>query len=108
MSLGDLRNVGRFTQDQNGYREELLQRLGDVDEVARAFAEEAEEGVAVTHHGVARRVEFKVDFPDAPSRESSESTEDEVEGNTSAVADTSKYESDRWLVFRYRSPIAMG
>ena len=78
MSLGDLRNVGRFTQDQNGYREELPQRQGDVDEVARAFAEEAEEGFAVTHHGVARGVEFEVDFPDGPSGESSEGTEDNV------------------------------
>jgi hypothetical protein len=86
----------------------LLETLRDIYEMTGFLAEQTEERIAVTHHRVARRVEFKVDFPDAPSRESSESTEDDVEGNTSAVADTSKYESDRWLVFRYRSPIAMG
>lgn len=95
MSLGDLRNVGRFTQDQNGYREELLQRLGDVDEVARAFAEEAEEGVAVTHHGVARRIEIEVDFPDGPAGEGGEDSEDQVQCHTGAVSDTGEDEAGR-------------
>jgi hypothetical protein len=64
------------------------------------LAKQTEEGVSVTHHRVARRVEFKIDFPNTPSRESSESTEDEIEGNTSAVANTSKYESGLRSVFR--------
>ena len=93
MSLGDLRNVGRFTQDQNGYREELLQRLGDVDEVTRAFAEEAEEGVAVTHHWVARRIEVQVDFPDGPAGESGEDSEDDVQCDTGAVSDAGEDEA---------------
>ena len=58
------------------------------------LAKKTEEWITVTHHRVARRVEFKVDFPDAPSRKSSEGTEDKVEGNTSAIADTSEYESN--------------
>jgi hypothetical protein len=78
MPLGDLRDIGRFAKDQNGYREELLQRLGDVDEVTRAFAEKSEEGVAVTHHWVARRIEIKVDFPDGPAGEGGEDSENEV------------------------------
>ena len=99
MSLGDLRDVGRFTQDQNGYREELLERLCDVDGVTGFLAEQTEEWVTVTHHGVARRVECEVDLPDSPSRVSSEDTEDEVDGNTGAVADTGKDESNLELVF---------
>jgi hypothetical protein len=78
MSLGDLRDVCRFAQDQHSYRQELLQRLGDVDEVTRAFAEKSEEGVAVTHHWVARRIEIKVDFPDGPAGEGGEDSENEV------------------------------
>jgi hypothetical protein len=74
MSLRDLRNVGRFTENQNGDRQKLLERLRDVDEVTRAFAEEAEEGVAVTHHWVARRVEIHEDFPDGPAREGGENS----------------------------------
>lgn len=93
MSLGDLRDVGRFTQDQNGYREELLERLCDVDEVTGAFAKESEEGVAVTHHWVTGRIEVQVDFPDGPTGESGEDTEDKVQSDTSAVSDTRENEA---------------
>jgi hypothetical protein len=63
------------------------------------LAEQTEEGITVTHHRVARRVEFEVDFPDSPSRESSEDTEDNVESDTGAVADTGKDESSLESVF---------
>lgn len=95
MSLGDLRDVGRFTQDQNSYRQKLLERLRNVDEVTRAFAEETEEGIAVTHHGVARRVEIHEDFPNGPAGEGSENTEDEVQRDTGAVSDTGEDEAGR-------------
>jgi hypothetical protein len=72
------------------------------------LAEQSEKWITVTHHRVARRVEFKVNFPDAPSRECSEGTEDKVEGNTSAIADTSEYESGPRSVFVFKSPIVLG
>jgi hypothetical protein len=100
MSLGDLRDVGRFAQNQNGYSQKLLKRLRDVDEVTRAFAEETEEGVAVTHHGVARRVEIHEDFPDGPAGEGGEDAEDEVECDTGAVSDTGEDEAGTGTVSR--------
>jgi hypothetical protein len=77
----------------------LLERLCDVDGVTGLLAEQTEEWVTVTHHGVARRVECEVDLPDGPTRVSSEDTEDDVESNTGAVADTGEDESSLTLVF---------
>jgi hypothetical protein len=93
VSLGDLRDVGRFAQNQDGYGQELLERLCDVDEVTGAFAEEAEEGIAVAHHWVARRVEVQEDFPDGPAGEGGEDAENEVQGDTGAVSDTGEDEA---------------
>jgi hypothetical protein len=73
--------------------------LCDVDGVTGFLAEQTEEWVTVTHHGVARRVECEVDFPDSPSRPSSEETENDVESNTGSVADTGKDESSLKSVF---------
>jgi hypothetical protein len=76
-----------------------LEGLCDVDGVTGFLAEQTEERITVAHHGVARRVECEVDLPDGPSRVSSEDTEDDVESNTGAVADTGKDESDLKLVY---------
>ena len=95
MSLGDLRDVGRFTENQNGYSQKLLERLRDVDEVTRAFAEETEEGVAVTHHGVARRVKIHEDFPDGPARECRKNSEDKIKCDTGAVSNTRKNKAEK-------------
>lgn len=93
MSLGDLGDVGRFAQDQYGHREELLKRLRNIDEVTRAFAEESEEGVAITHHWIARGIEVEVDFPDGPAGESGEDSEDDVQCDSGAVSDTGENEA---------------
>lgn len=39
--VSDLLNVQRLAEDQDSHGEELLERLGDVDEMAHAHAEEA-------------------------------------------------------------------
>ena len=105
LALGELSKVDSLAQNQDSDCQELLEGLCDVDGVTGLLAEQTEEWITVTHHRVARRVEFKVDFPDAPSRESSEGTEDKVEGNTSAIADTCKYESSTRSIFVCKSPI---
>ena len=88
--LGKLRKVEGLTKNQDGNCQKLLEGLCDVDGVTGLLAEQTEEWVTVAHHGVARRVECEVDFPNSPSRPSGEETEDDVESDTSAVADTGK------------------
>jgi hypothetical protein len=94
-ALGNLRYICCLAQNQDGNREELLERLSDVDEMTRFLAKESEEWITITHHWVARGIEFEVDFPDGPAREGGEYTEDDIESDTSAVADTGEDETGR-------------
>jgi len=98
LALAELGKVNSLAENQDSDGQELLERLCDVDGVTGLLAEQTEEWVTVTHHGVARRVECEVDLPDGPTRVSSEDTEDDVESNTGAVADTGKDESSLMLV----------
>ena len=52
--MSDLLNVQRLAEDQDGHGEELLERLGNVDEMARLHAEQAQKWIAKALHWVAR------------------------------------------------------
>jgi hypothetical protein len=50
--IRQLSNDLATSENQDGHRHELLQRLGNIDEVARPRAEDPEEGVAKTQYGI--------------------------------------------------------
>jgi hypothetical protein len=58
------------SQSEHGYSHELLERLHDVDEVARFSSIHTEEGVSITDQRKASRVESQKDSPQDPSTES--------------------------------------
>lgn len=91
--MGNLLNVEGLAEDQNGHREELLEGLGDVDEVASLHTEQAQKGIAKALHRVARRVEFEESSPDDPTAPRGEDTEDEVKSHTGAVSHAGKDKS---------------
>jgi hypothetical protein len=92
--LGNLVEKCGVSENDDGDTEELLQRLGDVDEVTTPWAEDSQEGVTETQHGETRRVEAEEDFPDTEGSECSGDTEDDEEGNTRAETDSSKDRSE--------------
>ena len=53
LALGELGKVDSLAQNQDSDCQELLERLCDVDGVTGLLAEQTEEWVTVTHHGVA-------------------------------------------------------
>lgn len=108
LALAELGKVNSLAENQDSNGQELLERLCDVDGVTGLLAEQTEKWVTVTHHRVARRVEREVDLPDGPSGVSGEDTEDDVESNTSAVADTGKDESNLKSVFKAENVVHMG
>lgn len=93
--MGNLLNVQSLAEDQDGHGEELLQRLGDVDEMPCLDAEQAQKGIAEALHWVTRRVKIEEGFPDDPAAPCGEDAEDEVQSHTSAIADAGKDESIR-------------
>lgn len=66
--------------------------------MACLFAEDSEKKIAETLHWEARRVELDENFPEHEARDTGENTEDDIEGNTGAVANTSKDEASRCSV----------
>lgn len=66
--------------------------------MAGLFAEDSEEKIAETQHWEARRVQLDEDLPEHETRDTSEDTKDDVEGNTGAVANTSEDETARTSV----------
>lgn len=91
--VGQLSNGLSTCKNQHGHSHELLERLGDVDEVTGFLAVYTEEGIAVRQERVSGRVESQEHTPQNPAREGSSDTEDQVEGYTGTVADTGKDES---------------
>lgn len=67
--LGKLTNKTTRCQDEHGDGHKLLNRLCDVDEVARFLAEDTEESVTVRNHREAGRVESQEDLPQDPAGE---------------------------------------
>jgi hypothetical protein len=88
--MSDLLNVQSLAEDQDGHGEELLERLGDVDEMAHPHAEEAQEWITKALHRVARGVEIEESLPDNPATPAREQAKDEVESYTGAVAHAGK------------------
>jgi hypothetical protein len=92
LGVGDLLDVESLAKNQDRDREELLEGLGDVDEVSHLPAVESQERVTETLHRVARRIEVEESLPDDIATPGSEDTEDQVESNAGAVADGSEDE----------------
>jgi hypothetical protein len=57
------------------------------------YTEESQEWVTEGLHRIARGVEEQESLPDDPAAPSSEDTKDEIESDTSTVANTGEYES---------------
>lgn len=78
LRIRQLSNDLPTSENQDGHRHELLQRLGNVDEVARRTAVDPEEGVAITQYGISGGVEAQVYVPQDPTTKSSCNAEDHV------------------------------
>lgn len=87
-----LSNGCTAAENQDGNRHELLNGLGDVDEVTSEWTVNSEVGITERDHGEARGVEAKEDPPQNVARESSGSTKDNVQSDTRAESDTGKDE----------------
>ena len=90
--LGDGLSV---SEDEDGDREQELDRLQDVDDMARPCAIDSEEGVGVGLHGIPVRVEVEEHFVKLEPRVHGQGAEDCIERDARAIAHLCKSPSAR-------------
>lgn len=88
--VGKLGDSSSVSENQHGDSHELLDSLGDVDEVAGVFAIDTVKWVTETHHWVAGRIKTEEDAPDQVTSNTSSETEDEGHANTETPSHVGK------------------